>query len=244
MEDIKQAFAKRLAKDNLIVSIVGNIDKKTIGDYIDKTFANLSDRAILPKVSTAVATFDGQTKIIFKDSPQSSVIFTQQSIPYNHKDFYPLLVLNMILGGEPFTSRLWLEIREKQGLVYNVSTSIHAEPKFADIMTGWFKSDNENVAKVITIIKEQWAKLKTNGITKEELENAKTGAIGQYALNFISSEQTSAYLLGNRLLGFDMQHINERNNKIKAITLDDVNRIAKEYLHPEQLSFVVIGNPQ
>ena len=110
-------------------------------------------------------------------------------------------------------------------------------------MTGWFKSNNEDVAKVITIIKEQWIKLKTFGVTKEEFENAKTGIIGQYALNFVSPEQTSAYLLGNRLLGFDIQHINERNNKIKTITLDDVNRVAKEYLRPEQLTFIVIGNP-
>jgi zinc protease len=243
MDDIKQAFSKRLAKDNLIVAVVGNIDKKIISDYIDTTFATLSDKSTLPTISPAIATLDGQTKTIFKDSPQSSVIFVQQSIPYTHKDFYPLLILNRILGGEPFTSRLWLEIREKQGLVYNISTSAHSELKSADIMTGWFKSDNENVAKVIAIIKEQWVKLKANGVTKEEFENAKTGTIGQYALNFVSPEQTSAYLLENRLLGFDIQHINERNNKVKAVTLEDVNRVAKEYLHPEQLSFVIIGNP-
>jgi zinc protease len=107
-----------------------------------------------------------------------------------------------------------------------------------------FKCNNQDTKKVLATIKIEWEKLQKFGVTQEEFDNAKTGLIGQYALNFVSPDQTSAYLLGSRLLGFDIQHINERNDKIKAITLADVNRVAKEYLHPEQLSFVIIGNPE
>ena len=243
LSDLKQSFTERLAKDNLIVSVVGNIDKQTITKYIDETFANLAEKNSIPTINKAIASLDGKTKIIFKDSPQSTAIFAQQSIPYKHKDFYPMLILNRILGGEPFTSRLWIEIREKLGLVYSINTSLHADNKFTDVMIGWFQCNNEDSEKVINTIKKEWHKLKINGVTKEEFEDAKTGLIGEYALNFVSPEQTSGVLLGNRLLGFDIQHINERNNKVKAVTLADVNRVAKEYLHPEQLSFIVIGNP-
>jgi len=244
LADINQAFKQRLAKNNLIVAVVGNIDKKTLSKYIDEIFTKLPAKASLPPVATVTANLDGQVRTIFKDSSQSSAVFAEQSLSYADKDFYPFLLLNRILGGEPFTSRLWLEIREKRGLVYGISTTAHTDTKLADVMLGQFKCNNQDANKVIAIIKDEFIKLKSNGVTKEEFDAAKTGIIGQYALHFISSDQTSAYLLGNRLLGFDMQHINERNEKINAITLQDVNRVAKQHLHPEQLSFVVIGDPK
>lgn len=244
LTDIEQAFQQRLAHDNLIVAVVGNIDKKTLSKYIDAIFAKLPAKATLPVIATAVPKLDNQVKTIFKDSPQSSAVFVEQSLPYTDKDFYPFLLLNRILGGEPFTSRLWLELREKRGLVYGISTTAHTETKLANVMLGQFKCNNQDANKVIAIIKEEFIKLKNNGITQEEFAAAKTGIIGQYALHFISPDQTSAYLLGNRLLGFDMQRINDRNQKIKAITFEDVNRVAKQHLHPEQLSFVVIGDPK
>lgn len=242
LEDIQQAIKQRLAKDNLIVAVVGDIDKATISQLIDTTFATLAEHANLPKIAYPLANIAGEVRKIFKDSPQSTTIFVQPSISYQDKNFYPLLILNKILGGEPFTSRLWLEIREKLGLVYSISTSLHAKPKFADIMLGWFKCNNEDLEQVIAVIKQQWVKLKNYGVSQEEFEHAKTGIIGQYALNFVSPEQTTAYLLENRLLGFDINHINEHNAKIKAITIDEVNAVAKTLIQPDKLSFLVIGN--
>ena len=93
------------------------------------------------------------------------------------------------------------------------------------------------------MIKDELTKLKNNGVTEKEFNDAITGLIGEYALMFISPQQISSLLLNNRLRGFDMKRINERNNNIKAVTIQDVNRVAKEYLHPEQLSFVIIGDP-
>lgn len=243
LPDIEMAIQQRLAKSNLIVSVVGRINKNKLSKYLEKAFSSLASQAQLSSIQTIEPSLDGSISTIVKDSPQSSAIFAQASLPSTHPDFYALLILNRILGSEPFTSRLWSEVREKRGLVYDIGTSTTTDTELAHLLYGWFKSNNEDVYQIIDIIKEQWQEIRNKGVSKTEFDNAVTGLVGEFALQFITPEQISNYLIHNHLAGHTIAHINNRNDKVKAVTLEQVNQVAKSVLMPEQLTFVVVGNP-
>lgn len=242
LQDIKNNIKNNLAKNNLIVSIVGNIGQKTATQYLEQSFAKLPDKANLKPTSITTPKLDGSLQTIIKNSPQSGVVFALNAPKFNSKDFYPMLILNRIFGGTPFTSRLWLEVREKRGLVYEIGSYIF-NGELADILLGYFKCDNKNTTEVINLVKNELDKLHTKGITNQEIINAKSGLIGEFALRFITNEQTSEKLLVSHLLGGTIQDLNAFNQNINAVTIEEVNHVASKYFNIKDLTMVLVGNP-
>lgn len=241
LNDLKQAMQERFARNNLVFSVIGNLSQKELSQYIDGTFGQFPKNAKLPTMSDIQVQTDGQIIVIPKDSPQSGVFFGQPGVPQTNPQFLPLLILNDILGGKPFTSRLWLDIREQQGLVYSIDTSL-VILDHAALLAGSFESSNQTAQQVIGLIKQEWINVKNNGVTKEEFEAAKTGLQGRFVLNFTSPDGIAHYILSSYLDDLPADYINQRNELLSQITLEQVNATAKTLLKPEELSFVVVGN--
>ena len=242
IRDIQQSFTARFSRENLVFSVVGDIPRQQLNACIDNTFEALPLKSTTVSHSEIPFNFDGQITIIPKDTPQSGVIFAQKGLSVNDKDYLAFLIVNDVLGGKPFTSRLWLEARENKGLVY----SIHTDPmirRFATLWVGAFESDNATVKEVITIIRQEWESIKKNGITEAEFNASKTGLSGSFALNFTTPEGIANMLLHCYLSQIPTNYVNKRNQQLALVTLADVNRVAKTILTPEQLTFVVVGNP-
>ncbi len=242
LQNIKDTIKNNLAKNNLIVSIVGNIDQKKAGQYVDQTFSKLPAKASLSSIQKTTPKLDGTLQTIIKNSPQSGVVFALKAPAFNTADFYPMLVLNRIFGGTPFTSRLWIEVREKRGLAYEVGSYLF-NGELSDILLGYFKCDNKNSGQLIDLIKTELKKLQTKGVTEQEIVNAKSGLIGESALRFITTEQTSERLLTSYLLGGTIQDLNEFNQRINAVTIEQINNVIQKYININELTMVLVGNP-
>ena len=242
LQNIKNTIKNNLAKNNLIVSIVGNIDQKKAGQYVDQTFSKLPAKASLSSIQKTTPKLDGTLQTIIKNSPQSGVVFALKAPAFNTADFYPMLVLNRIFGGTPFTSRLWIEVREKRGLAYEVGSYLF-NGELSDILLGYFKCDNKNSGQLIDLIKTELKKLQTKGVTEQEIVNAKSGLIGESALRFITTEQTSERLLTSYLLGGTIQDLNEFNQRINAVTIEQINNVIQKYININELTMVLVGNP-
>ena len=242
LQNIKDTIKNNLAKNNLIVSIVGNIDQKKAGQYVDQTFSKLPAKASLSSIQKTTPKLDGTLQTIIKNSPQSGVVFALKAPAFNTADFYPMLVLNRIFGGTPFTSRLWIEVREKRGLAYEVGSYLF-NGELSDILLGYFKCDNKNSGQLIDLIKTEFKKLQTKGVTEQEIVNAKSGLIGESALRFITTEQTSERLLTSYLLGGTIQDLNEFNQRINAVTIEQINNVIQKYININELTMVLVGNP-
>ena len=242
LQNIKDTIKNNLAKNNLIVSIVGNIDQKKAGQYVDQTFSKLPAKASLSSIQKTTPKLDGTLQTIIKNSPQSGVVFALKAPAFNTADFYPMLVLNRIFGGTPFTSRLWIEVREKRGLAYEVGSYLF-NGELSDILLGYFKCDNKNSGQLIDLIKTEFKKLQTTGVTEQEIVNAKSGLIGESALRFITTEQTSERLLTSYLLGGTIQDLNEFNQRINAVTIEQINSVIQKYVNINELTMVLVGNP-
>lgn len=240
-EDIIAAHRGALARDRVYVSAVGDITGAELGALLDRLLGDLpATGAPLPE--RADVTLPGGTKVEPFDTPQSVAIFAQRGPDRHGPDFLTAYVLNHILGGGGFESRLMTEVREKRGLTYGVYSYL-ADKDAAELWMGSVASANDRVGEAITVIRDEWARMRDHGVTAQELADAKTYLTGAYPLRFEGNAQIASIAVGMQVDGLGPEYITERNAMIEAITRDDINRVAREWLTPETLTFVVVGQP-
>lgn len=241
-EDIVQAYDDVFAKDRLYVSLVGDITPEDAGILVDRLLQDLPDAGrALP--GPAEVTLTGGTTVVEFDTPQSVAIFGQDGIDRDDPDFFAAYVLNQVLGGGSFESRLMDEVREKRGLTYGVYSYL-ASRDLAAVYLGSVASANDRIAQAIEVIRAEWAKAASEGVTAEEVEAAKTYLTGAYPLRFDGNGPIARILTDMQMEGLPRDYIATRNDKMRAVTVEDVNRVAAELLDPEGLRFVVVGAPE
>lgn len=243
LNDVKTAFQERFIQSRLIFSIIGNVSPKTLTHYIDDTFGHLPKITPLEPLNHVAINPTGDITLIPKNTPQSGVVFGQPAVPRQDKDYLAMLIVNDILGGRPFTSRLWMEAREKRGLVYQIDTNFNHWAK-SSLLAGQFEADNQKTKEMILLIKDTWKQLKEKGVTEEEFKASKKGLLGEYALMFTTPEGIAQYLLTSHLAGLPKDYINQNKALFEAVTLEQVNQATKQHLDPEKLTFVVVGQPE
>ncbi len=241
-EDLFAAHAAVFAKDRLYVGAVGDITPEELGPLLDTLLGDLPDTGA-PMPPAAELSIEGGLQITEFETPQSVAIFGHSGIAQNDPDFFAARILNQVLGAGGFESRLTTEVREKRGLTYGVYSYL-ASQDLAATMQGQVASANDRIGQAIEVIKDEWAKAAQDGITQKELDAAKTFVTGAYPLNFSGNGQIARIMVGMQMLGLPIDYIATRNEKVEAVTLDDVNRVAAELLQPENLMFVVVGQPE
>lgn len=240
-EDLVAAHAATLARDRIYVSAVGDITAEDLGALLDELLGDLPlTGAEMP--GPADPAFPGGVEVVEFPTPQSVVLFGQPAIGQDHPDFFAAFILDHILGGGGFESRLMSEVREKRGLTYGIYTYL-ADREFAQIWGGSVASANNRVAEAVEVIGAEWARLQSEGVSAEELEEAKTFLTGAYPLRFDGNGTIANIIVGMQMRGLPIDYAATRNDKVNAVTLEDVNRVARDLLDPEALSFVVVGQP-
>lgn len=241
-EDILAAHQGALARDRLYVSAVGDITEAELAALLDHLLGDLPALgAALPGM--AHLNLPGGVQVVDFATPQSIVTFAQRGIEREHKDFFAAYILNHILGGGGFESRLMTEVREKRGLTYGVYSYL-ADRDAAKLWMGSVASANDRVAEAIAVIRAEWERIRSDGVSAEELENAKTYLTGAYPLQFEGNGPIASIAVGMQMQGLPTDYIANRNDKVNAVTLEDINRVARERLDPETLTFVVVGQPE
>ena len=183
----------------------------------------------------------GATTVIDWDSPQTVVSFAQAGLPMSDPDYFAAFVLDHILGGGGFSSRLMDEIREKRGLTYGVGTGL-ANKVLGETWQGGMATANDKTAEAVALVREVVGKIR-EGVTDKELADAKTYLTGEYPLRFDGNGKIAGILTGMQLMGMPQDYVNTRNARITAVTLDDVKRVAERLLDSKKLEFVLVGRP-
>jgi zinc protease len=241
-DDIVAAQGRVLARDRVYVAAVGDITAEELGALIDELLGALpAAGAPMPEDTTFAAT-PGVTVVPF-DSPQSVAMFGHDGIEIDDPDFFAAFILNTILGGSGFNSRLMEEVREKRGLTYGIRTYL-IDGDHAEAVLGMVSTVNPRMAETIAVVREEWAKIAQEGISAEELEKAKTYLTGAYPLRFDGNGPIARILVGMQMDGYPTSYIATRNDRIEAVTLDEANRVAARIFQPDALRFVVVGQPE
>ena len=242
-DDLKDFTARRLARDNMVIGVVGDIEPEVLAGLLDATFGGLPARArpwTLPEVEPAAT---GKITVVRKLVPQSVIVFAQGGLKRDHPDYYTAVVMNYVLGGGAFGSRLHQEVREKRGLAYSVYSALYPYDHSAMIW-GAAGTANARVGETVQVVREEWRRMAVEGVGETELADAKTYLTGSFPLRFSSSERIASILVAMQLDFLGIDYLDRRNGLIEAVTRDGVNRVARQLLDADKLTMVVVGQPE
>ncbi|MEL7429806.1 MAG: pitrilysin family protein, partial [Pseudomonadota bacterium] len=237
-DDLATMHQRLFAKDNLVIGVVGAIGEAELAQALDDVFGDLPNKAQLNDIPEVVPVL-GVSDEISVATPNASISLVYKGLKRDDPDFFAGHLMNHILGGGSFTSRLYEEVREKRGLSYGASSSMVSRPETAFLVAGT-STRAENRDEVIEIMRSAVSDIANGGITQEELEKAKRFTIGSYAINNLDTSRKIARVLvalQTEKLGID--YIDRREQLISNVTLEDVNRVAKRLLSVEPTMVVV-----
>lgn len=240
-DDMLTAFQGAIARDRIFVAASGDITAQDLGGLLDHLLGDLPATGA-PQADRVELNASGGVAVSAFPGPQSSILFYQGGIRFEDPDYFAAAILNEVLGGNGFSSRLMDDLREKRGITYGVGTGLAAYDH-AEIWSGRLAVANENAAHAVQAIRDIWADLAANGITEQELADTKTYMTGAYPLRFDGNGTIAGILVGMQVLGLPSDYPAQRNARIEAVTLADVKRVAARLVTPEKLFFVVVGQP-
>ncbi len=230
-------------RDGLVVTVAGDIDAATLGRLLDETFGALPAGA--PDPATPDAQIAPAQALVVRalPQPQSVILFAAPGVDVDDPDWIALAVANYIVGGGGFSSRLMDEVREKRGLVYGVGTGPSVLDHLA-LIRGRAQTENQDVREAIEVIRAELERFYRDGATQKEVDDAITYLTGSFALDLDSNAKIAGVAHAYHTDGRAIDYINRRNGLIRAITREDVNRVARRLFNPDAFTFVVVGEPE
>jgi zinc protease len=242
-DQLRAQMQKNLTQANLEVVACGNIAPSELVQYLEKAFGDLpKGEPTSQPVPTKLQNL-GKVFNVKLDIPQSLIFFAHPGVSRQDPDFYALYVAARILGSGNFESRLWNEIREKRGLAYFCNLDLFTND-LAHGMIGATATKTESLEETISVIRQEWKNLIEKGITQEELDFHKKNIMGSFPLSFGSTLETVNTLALYRQDDLPVDYVEKRNSYFSKLTIEDINQVIKKILHPELLTFIVVGRSE
>jgi zinc protease len=240
--DLEIHHEKLLARDGLTIGVVGAIDAEALAAILDKVFADLPERADLVPVAELAPSF-GNTVSDDLAVPQTTILLGLPGLKRNDPDYQAAYVMNHILGGGTFTSWMYQEVREKRGLSYSTGTSL-SPYAHTGLLIASAATKADRAGETVEVMLNQLQRMAEDGPLEEELRAAKQYLTGSYALRFDSSGKIARQLVALQNADLGIDYFDRRNSEIEAITLADIQRVAKRLLAEKNPTIVTVGPKQ
>jgi zinc protease len=232
---------RHIAKGNLIVSAAGAISGAELTEALDHVFGDLPERGMTSAAPGAVFV-PSDLLVVRLPFPQSSCVFGHMGVRPASPDYVPAIVLNHIVGGGILTSRLFVELREKRGLVYSVGTTLEALSD-ETLMTGWLATENDKVPTAIELVRREWQRLANGDVCEADIDEAKAFLQGTLPLALDGTWRIARRLLAVQRLGLDIDHLTAWHAKIDTVTVETVRALARRLMRLDALTFAIAGDP-
>jgi zinc protease len=242
-QDLLDMHRAIIGRGHVKIAAVGQIGENELSRRLDGVFGALPETPALTPASPIRLAGRGSRHVVKLDVPQSVIRFGVEGVSWRDPDFIPAYVLNHILGGGAFTSRLFQEVREKRGLAYSVGTSLVSYRGIA-MTWGYTATKNERVPECLDVIASEMRRLSHEGPDDDELEQAKDYLTGSYALGFDTSTKIAHQLVQIAFEDLGMDYIRRRNDLVGAVRQDDIRRAAARTLDDAEMLVVIAGQPE
>ncbi|MCK6418015.1 MAG: insulinase family protein [Alphaproteobacteria bacterium] len=242
-DDLRAAHKTLLGRHALMIGVAGDITAAELAPLLDRVFGAMP--VVTPPAAPAETQITGAQDIRVYDKmlPQSAIQVIQPGIKRADPAYAAAEVVNFTLGGSGFGARLMESVREKRGLSYGISSGFLHLDKADGLMIST-STKNANVAQVIDLIRQELRDVSKNPITAQELKNAQTYLTGALPLSLTSTNAIAGLLLSLQEDGLPITALEDRDAKLRALSLQDVNAMAARLLRPDDLRIVVVGQPR
>ncbi len=243
-QDIQDFYGRRYGPNDCVVAVVGDVTEKEIVALLRERFAGWKPAEKQDPPHAAPPAIPSLTvRKIDKDITQANIALGQVGISRENPDFYAVVVMNYILGGGGFSSRLMDDIRDNRGLAYDVHSSFAAQ-KEPGAFRVWTQTKSESANEAIAEIFRQLRRIRTDPVSDKELADAKAYLTGSFPLRMDTSAKIAGMLTNIEIYGLGLDYPQRYAGLINAVTKDDVLRVAKKYIDPDHMVMVVLGNQE
>jgi len=243
-EDIMRFHSASYVPGNMIMSVVGDITPDEVSNLLKQYFSGWVHgdlQTSLPRKPEKAP--ERKTVSIDKDLTQANIILGHAGIRRDDPDYYAVLIMNHILGGGGFESRLMQNIREQKGLAYDVHSFFAANKNGGSFQVG-VQTKNESANKAIEEILKEIAEIRNTPVSDMELADAKSFLTGSFPLRFETGQRIAGFLLAVEYYGLGLDYIDRYPDYINGVTKDDILRVAKKYLDPDNFVLVIVADQE
>jgi zinc protease len=243
--DVQGFYHCYYAPEKTMLAIAGDINRNEVKDLVEATFGKWERlaEATQPQVARPHRQTGPIERFVNAQKEQMNIIIGHLGIERKNRDYYDLLVMDTILGSSPgFTSRIPRILRDEQGLAYstfsNITSSAGLDP---GRFVAYIGTAPENLDRAILGLRGEIARIVDGGVTQEELETAKLYLTGSFVFHFQRNSQIAEFLLEAEIYGLGFDYLEKYPELIRAVTVEDVNRVTRKYIDPQNLTTVVVG---
>jgi zinc protease len=243
-EDIAGFYRRRYGPRNCIVAVVGDVTEKRIVELLNARFRGWKQGdAAEPELSAPPAIDRLTVTKLDKKITQANIAMGHVGIRRENPDFYAVVVMNYILGGGGFSSRLVDNIRDDRGLTYDVHSTFAAQ-KEPGAFRVWTQTKSESANEAIAEILKELDRIRTEQVSDRELADAKAYLTGSFPLRMDTSAKIAGMLTNIEIFSLGLDFPDRYAALINAVTKEDVLRVAKKYVDPRKMVIVVLGDQE
>jgi zinc protease len=227
--------------NNAALVLVGALTSGEARRIAKQAFGGWEKKAVPPITVPAVPPLrEPRVTLIEKDLTQATVVLGHVGIARDDPDYYATLVMNYILGGGSFSSRLMSRIRDNEGLVYGISSAFDAR-RYPGAFSVGLQTKTETAPRAIRAVLEEITRIRSEGASEAEIETAKKYLAGSFPLRYETNARLARLLGMVEFYGLGLTYFQDYPDKIRAVTAADVRRVAQQRLDPERYVLVVVG---
>lgn len=246
LPDVRRYYQDHLIRGEKWLVVVGDITRPQLEALLVSAIPMDNGPAVTEALPQLQLPTSPGVRIVRKKATQTAIVMGHAATDRHNPDKYALLVMNDILGGSPFTNRLMKTIRTEKGLAYSTGSSFGFGPKAAPglfVATAMTKA--EKTGEVVGLMKDIIGKMQRGeGLTEADLNVSKRSIISSTLFEFANAFGAATTLARFDLYDYPANYIQEFRSSVMKVTVNDVKRVAAQYLHPEQLRILVVGDPK
>jgi len=226
---------------DIILAASGKFDKDDMISRLNKVFSTpiTPQKQAIPKIAVAPQT---RALIVHKDINQAYIRMGLPLFKRPHPDYYAVMLLDYILGGSGFTSRLGTRVRSDEGLTYSIHSNAESNYTYPATLHITFYTKTASLPKAVTLVLEELDKIVKDGVTEEELANAKAALITELPSSFRSPEDIVSTYAWNEFYGRAPDHYAKYPDELRKLTKADVDNAAKKYITVDKITYTIVGD--
>jgi len=241
-DDIEDFHSSYYLPNRAIIAVAGDITLEEAKNLIEKNLGNWQPKEIKEKQLPTPPALEKAVSIeLDRKVAQANIILGHLGITRDNPDYYAVQVMNYILGGGNFSSRLVNDIRDKMGLAYSVSSEYIAR-KYSGYFQVELQTKNPSAMKAVNLVIENMKRIREKGVSDKELKDAKAYLIGSLPLRIETNKEVAKNMELLEFYGLGLDYFDKYAGPIEAVTKEDVLRVAQKYLHPDKFVLVTVAN--